>query len=85
MYIFSGLKDMLLCRIGFVLIGDYILVYLKKVWKRLEKFWMFLLDYYCFFDYDEFKNVFYKWFEMIEDGFWKKFWILKFDGSEMFL
>lgn len=80
MDIFSGLKDMLLCRIGFVLIGDYILVYF---W--LEKFWMFLLDYYCFFDYDEFKNVFYKWFEMIEDGFCKKFWILKFDGSEMFL
>lgn len=26
-YIFSGLKDMVLCRIEFVLIGGYILVY----------------------------------------------------------
>lgn len=36
------------------------------------------------FNYDEFKEVLYKCFEMIEDGFRKKFRIFKLDGIEIF-
>lgn len=36
------------------------------------------------FNYEEFKEVLYKCFEMIEDGFRKKFRIFKLDGSEIF-
>lgn len=60
--------------------GFYFSVFL--IGKVLDVFVRFL--FVSVFNYEEFKEVLYKCFEMIEDGFRKKFRIFKLDGSEIF-
>lgn len=61
--------------------GIYFSVLFKG--KVLDVFVRFLFE--IVFDFNELKNVLLKWFDMMEDGFCKKFWFLKLDGSEIFM